>query len=450
MPRKARQLKTDASAAAMTRAEALMPGGVSSPVRAFKAVGGRPLFIASGRGATIRDIDGNRFIDYVMSWGPLILGHAHPKVVAAVRAAARAGASFGAPTLGEVELAERIAAAMPAVEQVRFVNSGTEAVMSALRLARAATGRPGIIKFDGCYHGHADALLVRAGSGAMTLGQPSSPGVPADTARHTHVAAFNDLGSVRQVCESSAAEIAAIIVEPVAGNMGVVPPAPLFLEGLREIADRHGMLLIFDEVMTGFRVARGGAAGRYGVRPDLVTLGKVIGGGLPVGAYGGRRDLMCQVSPAGPVYQAGTLSGNPLAMAAGIATLDVLAEPGTYEALEESSRRLEAGLAEAAADAGRGGAAARVQRVGSMLTLFFSADAAGQGAAPVTDCASAMRCDTERFGRFFRGMLARGVYLPPSQFEAWFVSLAHGERELKRTIAAARQAIREAVTEPRP
>lgn len=436
MPRKPpKTLNQDASVAALKRAEVLIPGGVSSPVRAFKAVGGQPLFIASGRGATIRDIDGNRFTDYVMSWGPLVLGHAHPKVVEAVRKAARAGASFGAPTLREVELAERIAAAMPVVQQVRFVNSGTEATMSAVRLARAATGRPGIIKFDGCYHGHVDALLVKAGSGAMTFGAPSSPGVPADTVRHTHVATFNDLASVRQIFASSAAEIAAIIVEPVAGNMGVVPPEAGFLAGLRELANRHGMLLIFDEVMTGFRVARGGATARYGVRPDLVTLGKVIGGGLPVGAYGGRRDLMMQVSPVGPVYQAGTLSGNPLAMAAGIATLDVLAEPGAYEALEESSRRLEAGLAEAIAEAG---AAVRIQRVGSMLTLFFSA-------GPVTDGASAMRCDTGRFGRFFRGMLARGVYLPPSQFEAWFVSLAHGRADLARTVRAARAAIREAV-----
>ncbi|HUU09030.1 MAG TPA: glutamate-1-semialdehyde 2,1-aminomutase [Phycisphaerae bacterium] len=424
-------MKTDASDRALRRAEALMPGGVSSPVRAFKAVGGRPLFIASGSGSAIRDIDGNVFLDYVMSWGPLILGHAHPQVVEAVAAALKDGSSFGAPTVREVELAERIAAAMPAIEQVRFVNSGTEATMSAVRLARAATGRPGIIKFEGCYHGHVDALLVRAGSGAMTLGAPSSPGVPDDTVRHTHLVPFNDLAAVRKACEASADQMAAIIVEPVVGNMGCVPPAEGFLQGLREVADRFGLLLIFDEVMTGFRVARGGAAERYGVRPDLVTLGKVIGGGLPVGAYGGRRDLMQQVSPVGPVYQAGTLSGNPLAMAAGIATLDVLAGPGAYAALERASARLEAGLADAVAQAG---AAARVQRVGSMLSLFFSA-------GPVTDYASALRCDTAAFGRFHQGMLARGVYLPPSQFEAWFVSLAHTQEDIDRTVEAARDTL---------
>jgi glutamate-1-semialdehyde 2,1-aminomutase len=426
-----KELSTARSAEAMARAEALMPGGVSSPVRAYRAVGGRPLFIASGSGSKIRDVDGNTFIDYVMSWGPLILGHAPPRVVEAARKALEAGASFGAPTVREIELAERIIAAFPAVEQVRFVNSGTEATMSAVRLARAATGRPGIIKFEGCYHGHVDALLVKAGSGAMTFGSPSSPGVPPEVTQHTHVAQFNDLASVRQTCEAAGKDIAAIIVEPVVGNMGVVPPEPGFLTGLRALADRHGALLIFDEVMTGFRVAHGGAAARYNVRPDLVTLGKVIGGGLPVGAYGGRRDLMQQVSPVGPVYQAGTLSGNPLAMAAGIATLDALAEPGVYEALEEKSRRLEEGLAAAAAKAG---VKARVQRVGSMLTLFF-AD------GPVRDYASACRSDTEAYGRFFRGMLARGVFLPPSQFEAWFVSLAHGREDIDRTADAAGEAL---------
>jgi glutamate-1-semialdehyde 2,1-aminomutase len=408
-----------------------MPGGVSSPVRAFRAVGGQPLFIASGSGSKLRDIDGNSLLDYVMSWGPLILGHAHPKVVEAVRAALEKGSSFGAPTLAEIELAERINRFMPVVEQVRFVNSGTEAVMSAVRLARAATGRPGLLKFEGCYHGHVDALLVEAGSGAMTLGVPSSPGVPADVTRHTRTIPFNDLEAVRRVCQDHGTETAAVIVEPVVGNMGVVPPQPGFLAGLRALADRHGILLIFDEVMTGFRVARGGATERFGVRPDLVTLGKVIGGGLPVGAYGGRRDLMQQVSPAGPVYQAGTLSGNPLAMAAGIATLDILAQPGAYEALEEKSRRLEEGLAAAAAEAG---AAARVQRAGSMLTLFFAT-------GPVTDYASARRCDTAAFARFHQAMLARGVYLPPSQFEAWFVSLAHSRQDIDQTIEAARAAL---------
>ncbi len=422
------------SAEALERARRVMPGGVSSPVRAFGAVGGVPPFIVSGRGAYLTDLDGRTYIDYVGSWGPLILGHAHPGVVRAVTEALEAGASFGAPTLREVALAERIRAAMPHVEQVRFVNSGTEATMSALRLARAATGRDGVLKFEGCYHGHVDALLVAAGSGATTFGTPSSPGVPADVVRHTLLAPFNDLEAASRVAEAHAEELAAIIVEPVAGNMGVVPPADGFLEGLRRLADRTGALLVFDEVMTGFRVAPGGAAGRYGVRPDLVTLGKVVGGGLPVGAYGGRADLMSRVSPVGPVYQAGTLSGNPLAMAAGIATLEALAGSGAYERLERASARLAEGLEEAAASAG---AAARVQRVGSMLTVFFTAE-------PVRDYASARRCDTERFARFHRAMLARGIYLPPSQFEAWFVSLAHGKDEIERTIDAAREAFRAA------
>jgi len=416
---------------AFRRAEALMPGGVSSPVRAFGAVGGKPLFIARGAGARIWDLDGNEFLDYVLSWGPLILGHAHPKVVEAVRQALESGSSFGAPTVREIELAERIREAMPAVEQVRFVNSGTEATMSAVRLARAATGRPGILKFEGCYHGHVDALLVQAGSGATTFGSPSSPGVPPEVTQHTLLAPYNDLEAVERVGRENRGRLAAILVEPVAGNMGVVPPADGFLEGLRGVADRTGALLIYDEVMTGFRVARGGAAQRYGVRPDLVTLGKVIGGGLPVGAYGGRRDLMQQVSPVGPVYQAGTLSGNPLAMAAGIATLDLLAEPNAYETLEARSARLEKGLAEAVREAR---IPARVQRVGSMLTLFFTAGA-------VADYAGARACDTEAFGRFFRGMLGRGVYLPPSQFEAWFVSLAHTDEDIRRTVEAARGAL---------
>jgi glutamate-1-semialdehyde 2,1-aminomutase len=415
---------------AFRRAEALMPGGVSSPVRAFGAVGGKPLFIARGAGARIWDLDGNAFLDYVMSWGPLILGHAHPKVVEAVRQALESGSSFGAPTVREIELAERIREAMPAVEQVRFVNSGTEATMSAVRLARAATGRPGILKFEGCYHGHVDALLVQAGSGATTFGVPSSPGVPPEVTQHTLLAPYNDLEAVERVCEENRDRLAAILVEPVAGNMGVVPPADGFLRGLRDVADRTGALLIYDEVMTGFRVSRGGAAQRYGVRPDLLALGKVIGGGLPVGAYGGRRDLMARVSPVGPVYQAGTLSGNPLAMAAGIATLDLLAEPNAYETLEARSARLEKGLAEAVREAK---ISARVQRVGSMLTLFFTA-------GEVADYAGARACDTEAFGRFFQGMLGRGVYLPPSPFEAWFVSLAHTDEDIRRTVEAARGA----------
>jgi glutamate-1-semialdehyde 2,1-aminomutase len=425
------ELKLDRSAAALARAEAVMPGGVSSPVRAYRAVGGRPPFIASGAGPRIRDLNGNEYLDYVMSWGPLILGHAHPKVVEAVRDALERGSSFGAPTEREAELAERIVARMPAVEQVRFVNSGTEAALGAVRLARAATGRPGLVKFAGGYHGGADALLVEAGSGAATFGTPSSPGVLPEVARHTHVAPYNDLAAVRDILSEHAGEIAAVLVEPVAGNMGVVPPAERFLPGLREAADKAGALLVFDEVMTGFRVAPGGAQELYGVRPDLVTMGKVIGGGLPVGAYGGRRDLMARVSPVGPVYQAGTLSGNPLAMAAGIATLDALAEPGAYEMLEARSARLEAGLTEAIEE---GGAAARVQRVGSMLSVFFAE-------ASVADYASARACDLEAFNRFFHGMLGRGVYLPPSQFEAWFVSMAHGEAEVDRTVEAARRAL---------
>jgi glutamate-1-semialdehyde 2,1-aminomutase len=428
MSAKQANLRRERSDEAFRRAEALMPGGVSSPVRAFGAVGGKPLFIARGAGARIWDLDGNAFLDYVMSWGPLILGHAHPKVVEAVRQALESGFSFGAPTEREIELARRITEAMPAVEQVRFVNSGTEATMSAVRLARAATGRPGILKFEGCYHGHVDALLVQAGSGATTFGVPSSPGVPPEVTGHTLLAPYNDLEAVERVCGENRDRLAAILVEPVAGNMGVVPPADGFLRGLRDVADRTGALLVFDEVMTGFRVARGGAAQRYGVRPDLVTLGKVIGGGLPVGAYGGRRDLMARVSPVGPVYQAGTLSGNPLAMAAGIATLDLLAEPRAYETLEARSARLEKGLAEAVREAR---IPARVQRVGSMLTLFFTAGA-------VADYAGARACDTEAFGRFFQGMLDRGVYLPPSQFEAWFVSLAHTDEDIRRTVEAAR------------
>ena len=430
MSAKQGNLTRERSDEAYRRAEVLMPGGVSSPVRAFGAVGGKPLFIARGAGARIWDLDGNAFLDYVMSWGPLILGHAHPKVVEAVRQALESGFSFGAPTVREIELARRITEAMPAVEQVRFVNSGTEATMSAVRLARAATGRPGVLKFEGCYHGHVDALLVQAGSGATTFGVPSSPGVPPEVTGHTLLAPYNDLEAVERVCGENRDRLAAILVEPVAGNMGVVPPADGFLRGLRDVADRTGALLVFDEVMTGFRVARGGAAQRYGVRPDLVTLGKVIGGGLPVGAYGGRRDLMARVSPVGPVYQAGTLSGNPLAMAAGIATLDLLAEPNAYEMLEARSARLEKGLAEAVREAK---ISARVQRVGSMLTLFFTA-------GEVVDYAGARACDTEAFGRFFQGMLGRGVYLPPSQFEAWFVSLAHTDEDIRRTVEAARGA----------
>ncbi len=407
----------------------LIPGGVSSPVRAFRAVGGQPLFVQRGEGARVWDADGNSFIDYVSSWGPLIAGHAHPQVVAALKDAVERGTSYGAPTELEIELAELINAALPAVELVRFVNSGTEATMSALRLARAFTGRDKIIKFDGCYHGHADGLLVKAGSGVATLGLPDSPGVPASYAEHTLVAPYNDLTGVAALFDRARGQIAAVIVEPVAGNMGVVPPQPGFLDGLRDLTQRHGALLIFDEVITGFRVGWHGAQGLFGVIPDLTCLGKIIGGGLPVGAYGGRRDIMEQIAPLGPVYQAGTLSGNPLAMTAGIATLRLLQERGAYEHLESLAGKLADGLLDAARSAGipTGG-----NRVGSAMTLFFTSQ-------PVTDYASARTADTARYAAYFRGMLERGVYLAPSQFEAGFVGLAHTSQDIDLTLDAARQ-----------
>jgi glutamate-1-semialdehyde 2,1-aminomutase len=408
------------------RAERSIPGGVNSPVRAWKSVGGRPRFVRSACGAQITDEDGNRYIDYVGSWGPMILGHAHPEVLAAIYEAADQGTSFGAPTRLEVDFAEKIRELVPSMERVRLVNSGTEATMSALRLARAATERPAIVKFAGCYHGHADGLLVRAGSGATTLGVPDSPGVPEPIAGLTRIAAFNDADSVRLVCDH---EVSAVIVEPVAGNMGLVPPEPGFLEALRRITEQTGALLIFDEVMTGFRLAPGGYQQICGVRPDLTCFGKIIGGGLPVGGYGGRADLMDRVSPAGPVYQAGTLSGNPLAVAAGLKTLEILKREAPYERLEELSARLEAGLREAL-----GARKGCVQRVGSMLTLFF-------GMEQVANYEDALALDTDRFGRFFAAMLDEGVWLPPSQFETWFVSTAHGEDEVDRTIAAAARAI---------
>ena len=404
-----------------------LAGGVDSPVRAFRAVGGEPIVIERGEGAYIYDVDGNRYIDYVCSWGPLILGHAHPAVVEAVRKAAERGTSYGAPTEAEAELAQVIVEAVPSIELLRFVNSGTEATMSALRLARAFTGRDKVVKFEGCYHGHADGLLVRAGSGVTTFGLPDSPGVPASYARETLVARYNDVASVEALFDRDGKEIAAVIVEPVAGNMGVVPPQPGFLESLREITRRAGALLIFDEVITGFRVAYGGAQSLYDVTPDLTCLGKIIGGGLPVGAYGGRREIMELLAPAGPVYQAGTLSGNPLAMAAGLATLRELRAPGFYERLEETSAKLAEGVGRAAKGAG---VSLWLNRVGSMRTPFF-AD------GPVTDYESARRADTRRYARFFHAMLERGVYLAPSQFEAVFVSSAHGEREIEATIAAA-------------
>jgi len=409
-----------------------MPGGVSSPARSFRAVGVPPLVLARGQGARVWDADGREYIDYLMAFGPLILGHAHPLVVEAVREAVARGTAFGATTALEVELARLVCQALPAVEMVRFVNSGTEATMSAVRLARAYTGRSKVVKFEGCYHGHVDGLLARAGSGVATLSLPDSPGVPPSYAQETIVLPYNDLAAVEEAFRRRGEEIAAVIVEPVAANMGVVPPAPGFLEGLRRLTAAHGALLIFDEVVTGFRLCYGGAQTLYGVSPDITCLGKVIGGGLPVGAYGGRREVMSLVAPEGPVYQAGTLSSNPLAMAAGIATLRLLREEDAYQRLEVLAARLEEGLREAVAWAG---VPATVQRVGSMLTLFFSP-------GPVRDYASARACDTGRFARFFARMLERGVLLPPSQFEAWFLSLAHGEEEVATTLEAARAALK--------
>jgi len=411
-------------------ANRFFPGGVNSPVRAFRAVGGDPFFVAHASGSRITSADGNSYIDYVGSWGPMILGHAHPRVVAAIQKAAEAGTSYGAPTELETRLAKLVQAAFPSLERMRFVSSGTEACMSALRVARGFTGRDAILKFEGCYHGHADSLLVKAGSGAMTFGVPDSLGVPADLARHTLTLPYNDLEGVRTVFGARAGEIAAVIVEPVAGNMGVIPPRPDFLAGLREITRRHGALLIFDEVITGFRIAWGGAQEAFGVRPDLTCLGKIVGGGLPVGVYGGRADIMEQVAPLGAVYQAGTLSGNPLAMAAGIETLTLLQAPGFYAVLEAKGKRLADGIAETAAEAR---IPLQSNRVGSMLTGFFTG-------RPVTDYATAKTADTRRYGAFFRAMLVRGVSLAPSQFEAAFVSAAHTDEELDATVAAAREA----------
>jgi glutamate-1-semialdehyde 2,1-aminomutase len=393
----------------------------------MRAVGREPIFMEKGLGARMWDVDGNQYLDYVGSWGPMILGHCHPAVVAALHAAVDKGTSFGTPSALEVEMARRLVEAVPSVEMVRMTNSGTEATMSALRVARGHTGRDRILKFTGCYHGHGDSLLVQAGSGVATFGLPDSPGVTEGTARDTLTVAFNDLDAVREVFSQVGEQIAAVIVEPVAGNMGCVPPAPGFLEGLRAVTTEYGAVLIFDEVMTGFRVAYGGAQQRYGVLPDMTTLGKVIGGGLPVGAFGGRREIMEKVAPAGNIYQAGTLSGNPLAMAAGIATLDVLAGGDAYAVLESRGARLQEGL-EAAARAA--GVPVCVQRVGAMLTVFFTA-------GPVTDFATAKRSDTERYGAFFRGMLERGIYLAPSQFEAAFLSVAHTEDDIDQTVAAA-------------
>jgi glutamate-1-semialdehyde 2,1-aminomutase len=412
-------------------AQRVMPGGVNSPVRAFKGVGGTPVFVARAEGAHIVDVDGRSYVDFLGSWGPLILGHAPPAVVEAVTEAARRGTSYGAPTADEVEMAERITRAVPSMEMVRLVSSGTEAAMSAIRLARGVTGRDVLVKFDGCYHGHADSLLVKAGSGGATFGVPDSRGVPAALAALTVAVPFNDVDAVARVFAERPGDVAAVLVEPVAGNMGVVPPRAGFLAGLRELCTRHGALLIFDEVITGFRVAYGGAQALYGVRPDLTCLGKVIGGGLPVGAYGGARDFMQHVAPLGGVYQAGTLSGNPLAVASGLAALRALLDPAAYERLERLGARFERGVVDAAVAAG---IPVTVNRVGSMLTAFFTE-------GPVTDYASAKRADTARYARFFHAMLARGVYLAPSQFEAAFVSLAHSESDLDKAAEACRGAM---------
>ena len=414
----------DRSGDLFARAQRSIPGGVNSPVRAFKAVGGDPVFIAAGRGARIVDVDGNEYIDYVGSWGPLIHGHAHPEILAAVAEAAARGTTFGAPTELEIQFAEAVRDAFPSMELVRAVSSGTEATMSALRVARGATGRDKIVKVDGGYHGHADFLLVEAGSGAATLGIPGSAGVPAGVAATTLVVPWNDLDAMER--RLAADDVAAVIIEPICGNMGCVPPQPGYLEGLRALTATHGTLLIFDEVITGFRVAYGGAQGLYDIRPDLTCLGKIVGGGLPAACFGGRADLMSRLAPLGPVYQAGTLSGNPLALAAGLKAMELLRRPGTYERLEVLSGRLAAGLA----------AAGTVNRVGSMMTAFFTS-------GPVTDYAGAKRSDTARYGRYFRAMLDRGVYLAPSQFEAAFVSLAHTDADIDYTLSAAAAALQE-------
>jgi glutamate-1-semialdehyde 2,1-aminomutase len=414
------------------RAQQRIPGGVNSPVRAFKAVGGTPLFFAKAEGARLTDADGRTYIDYVGSWGPMILGHAHPAVVEAVSRAAERGTSYGAPCAAEVELAERVCRFVPSIDKVRFVSSGTEATMSALRAARGFTGRNKIVKFDGCYHGHADSLLVAAGSGVATLGLPGSKGVPEGTVADTLVLPFNDTGALEAAFAAHGPEIAAVIVEPVCGNMGCVPPRGGYLQALRDVTLRAGTLLVFDEVMTGFRLARGGAQELYGITPDLTCLGKIIGGGLPVGAYGGRADVMELVAPSGPVYQAGTLSGNPLAMTAGLWCLSELS-PKLYRHLAKLGGALASGLAEAARDAG---VPLQVNAFGSLVTPFFTTQ-------PVRDYPSAAAADTAAYAAFFRGMLARGVYPPPSQFEAWFISAAHSDKDVARTVKAARAALEE-------
>ncbi len=427
-----RHLKLTRSQALFQEAQELLPGGVNSPVRAFRAVGGSPVFISAAQGPYLYDVDGNRYLDYVQSWGPMILGHAHPKVVEAVVQASKRGFSFGAPTQAENELAGLVIDSVPSIEMVRFVNSGTEATMSALRLARAYTGRNKLIKFSGCYHGHADMLLVQAGSGVATMGLPDSPGVPPEATRNTLIAPYNDSAAVEELFRNYPQEIAAVIVEPVAANMGLVLPLPGFLEKLREMTEEYGALLIFDEVMTGFRVALGGMQERVGIAPDLTCLGKIIGGGLPVGAYAGRREIMEQVAPVGTVYQAGTLSGNPLAMAAGIATLTELRKPGQYEELERKSQLLGEGMERVLHETGLG---LQFVRIGAMFCLYFTPE-------PVIDYTCAKTSDTARFAQYFWYMLAHGIYLPPSQFEACFISLALDDTMIEETVNHVELALR--------